>query len=469
MEKQEKYRELIAKLEERDEEKAAIISGISAVLQFSSFDQTAQKIFSTCKNLIDASSGYIALLSEDGSENEVLYLDSGGLPCSVDPHLPMPIRGLREVAYRDKRVVYDNNFGNSKWMKYIPGGHVRLDNVLFSPLLLKGKAVGLIGLANKQGGFTGNDAELALIFGALAAAALHNSRVYENLNISQQRFKSLIGAARSIIIALDSRFRIFEYNSFSEELFGLKRQNALGKNFLSLLFEGKELEKMKAKIEQAVKGKYIKDFETKVSSRDGKELIISWSMTGIKDLPGIEQAVITIGQDITERKKIETDLEYLSYHDRLTGTYNRIYFEEELKRLDTGRQLPLSIIIADLNNLKYLNDSYGHFEGDKLLKKAAIVLKKSCRKEDILARWGGDEFTMLLPQTTFKSAEKIKQRIEQLAAKESIKGLPVSLAIGVATKKKEEVNVVEIIKEAEDNMYKDKRLKKTAPIHSKDN
>ncbi|MDZ7838890.1 MAG: GAF domain-containing protein [Actinomycetota bacterium] len=223
MEREEKLEALVAELNKLDKEKLAIITGISAVLKFNTFEKTAKKIFETCKDIIGAYSGYVALLSSDGHENEVLFLDSGGLSCNVDPQLPMPIRELRSDAYHQKRVVYDNNFNQSKWMEFIPQGHVILKNVLFSPLLVDGKAVGLIGLANKPGGFNDNDAELALIFGNLAAAALRNSRMYEKLNESQQRFKSLIQAATSIIIGVDSSCRIFEINKFGQDLLKIKQ------------------------------------------------------------------------------------------------------------------------------------------------------------------------------------------------------------------------------------------------------
>jgi len=97
---------------------------------------------------------------------------------------------------------------------------------------------------------------------------------------------------------------------------------------------------------------------------------------------------IEITQEITEAKILEAEIRYLTFHDKLTGLYNRAFFEEELKRLDTKRQLPISIVMGDLNGLKLVNDAFGHNEGDKLLKGIAEVLKRSCRKEDIIARWG---------------------------------------------------------------------------------
>ncbi len=176
----------------REKEIKGLLRGARAVLEQENFLDTAKKVFSICCELTGASSGYVALLSDAGEENEVLFLESGGLPCNVDPELPMPIRGLREVAYRTNSVVYDNRFMDSKWAGYMPQGHVRLENVMFSPLVIQEKTVGIIGLANKQGDFTKNDADIAAGFGELAAIALQNSRNLEKREMAEQQKETLI-------------------------------------------------------------------------------------------------------------------------------------------------------------------------------------------------------------------------------------------------------------------------------------
>ena len=115
-------------------------------------------------------------------------------------------------------------------------------------------------------------------------------------------------------------------------------------------------------------------------------------------MDGKPLAIMVLVIDITARKKEAERIKYLSFHDGLTGLYNRAYFEEELKRLDTPRQLPLSFIIGDLNSLKLVNDSYGHRFGDAMIIRAAKIIKKYCRDEDVIARWGGDEFVILLAE-----------------------------------------------------------------------
>lgn len=153
-------------------------------------------------------------------------------------------------------------------------------------------------------------------------------------------------------------------------------------------------------------------------------------------------------------KKIEDDLKYLSYHDSLTGLYNRSYFEEGLKRIDTPRQLPIGIIIGDLNSLKLINDCLGHSTGDRLLVAAAEVLKNACRKEDIIARYGGDEFSIILPGVSSKDLVKIKERIMNLCTAKSIEyELPISIALGISLKETKNKDIKDAVREAEDKMY----------------
>lgn len=159
---------------------------------------------------------------------------------------------------------------------------------------------------------------------------------------------------------------------------------------------------------------------------------------------------------IVEQKQAEEQIRYMSFHDGLTGLYNRYYLEEEMKRLDRKRQLPISIIMVDLNGLKLVNDTYGHYLGDEMLKYAAEIINNSCRQEDITARWGGDEFVILLSQTDQKETEKIQKRIKEGCREAYVREVPVSLAIGSSTKEEAEKQIEEVVKEAEDSMYQQK-------------
>jgi diguanylate cyclase (GGDEF)-like protein/PAS domain S-box-containing protein len=165
--------------------------------------------------------------------------------------------------------------------------------------------------------------------------------------------------------------------------------------------------------------------------------------------------------DITERKRLEELLRYQSSTDVSTGIYNRNFFEEELARFERGREYPISIVIADVDGLKNVNDTLGHAVGDELLQHAANVLRTVFRAGDVLARIGGDEFGALLPATDSAAVDQIVSRIrEGLAEYNALHAdLPLQLSIGAATAEKG--NLTEIFTLADQRMYADKSVRKS--------
>jgi signal transduction histidine kinase/PAS domain-containing protein len=178
---EEEMQRALQEAEQHRQEAEALLRAARAVMTQHTFADAAWEIFERCRETIGAPAGYVSLLSDAGDCNEVVFLESGGLPCSVDPDLPMPIRGLRAEVYRTGEVVYDNDFAHSEYVKFLPDGHVALENVLFAPLVHEAKVVGLLGLSNKPGGFTTHDARLAVGFAYLAAVALVSRRAEEAL------------------------------------------------------------------------------------------------------------------------------------------------------------------------------------------------------------------------------------------------------------------------------------------------
>lgn len=175
----------------------------------------------------------------------------------------------------------------------------------------------------------------------------------------------------------------------------------------------------------------------------------------------LELVELLVAHALSALQRLEMDkkIRYLGFHDSLTGLYNRHYLNEEINRLDTKRQLPISVIIGDLNGLKLINDIFGHEEGDKFLKKAAELLKECVREEDILGRWGGDEFMIILPKTSCEEAEEILTRINRKVQQTYDDKRPISISLGRATK---DMNFIDpfnkIIEEADYKMYKNKAV-----------
>jgi len=153
-------------------------------------------------------------------------------------------------------------------------------------------------------------------------------------------------------------------------------------------------------------------------------------------------------------------ISFLSYHDYLTGLYNRAYFEEAKLRLDTPGMLPISIIMGDINGLKLINDGFGHPKGDELLVEIANILKSCGRPEDIISRIGGDEFGIILPQTDMQTAQRVCSCIYDTCKQYSLQGSSIypSISLGYATKSSETETLDEILIAAEESMSKQKLL-----------
>jgi diguanylate cyclase (GGDEF)-like protein/putative nucleotidyltransferase with HDIG domain len=166
--------------------------------------------------------------------------------------------------------------------------------------------------------------------------------------------------------------------------------------------------------------------------------------------------------DISNRKQAEEDIYFLSYHDYLTGLYNRRFYEEELARLDTAENLPLTLIMADVNGLKLINDSFGHTMGDELLKKAAQLILAICPEESIVARLGGDEFIVILPQKDVFQAVETMNNLKTKTSSEKIGGFDLSISFGYETKETMNQDIQEIYKHAEDDMYRHKLYESTS-------
>lgn len=189
--------------------------------------------------------------------------------------------------------------------------------------------------------------------------------------------------------------------------------------------------------------------------KNGKVIWVETSTKYRYNADGDIEAV-GVSRNIEERKKSEKEILYLSYHDQLTGLYNRRFYEEELARLDVARNLPITLVMGDVNGLKLINDSFGHLVGDDLIRKVGEVIKKCCRGDDIIARLGGDEFVIILPKTNSLEAASILTRITYLLLREKVGSVDISISFGFETKVHEEQDIQEVFKNTESNMYRHK-------------
>lgn len=191
-------------------------------------------------------------------------------------------------------------------------------------------------------------------------------------------------------------------------------------------------------------------------AKDGTKLPVEEDISPIKGSDQGITGIVTVFRDITPKIEKQKQTEYLSYHDVLTGLYNRRFAEDMLKRIDLNRNLPLTVMVMDLNGLKLTNDAFGHDLGDLLLMKSADIMKSHLREGDVLSRMGGDEFMVLMPKTSMKEAEDVKIKIMKEADACEVGPVQISIAIGIATKTLKHQNIQEIVKVSDNNMYCEK-------------
>ncbi len=280
------------------------------------------------------------------------------------------------------------------------------------------------------------------------------------LKKSEDTFRTLFeGSSDSILILRKNA--IIDCNPAATDLFGFgTKEGLLGKSIpqISLTYQpdGKssqdEVDRVSKLMEKSKKYK----FEWWFQKFDGTVFPVEVMLTSI--LLNGKKVLHASCRDISDRKQMELKLEYLSYHDQLTGIYNRRFFEEELKRLDVPRNYPLTIVVADVNGLKLINDSFGHTVGDEIIQKVASAIMKGCRADDIAARLGGDEFVILLPCTSSRETANIIKRIKNISGNERVGTIGISSSFGWASKEDENETIYEIFKKAEDLMYKQKLI-----------
>jgi diguanylate cyclase (GGDEF)-like protein/PAS domain S-box-containing protein len=415
--------------------------------------------------LTQSRDGFITLIEEGQSDTGIwVWSKSTAQKCNVPDgfsKLPVSRAGYWADAIRQKRPVMMNEFKDRENVE-LPEGHIPVKRFLSVPVLEGGRVVAAVGIANKKTNYTDRDQMTLSLVMSNVWALIRRRRSDELLKKEKDLFKTTLLSIGDAILATDEQGKVIVINEVAQDLTGYKSSEAIGKNHEEIfnIIHEKNRKRMEAPVRKVLKtGKTIAMANhTILISKSGREYPITDSAAPILGENGEIRGVVLAFRDVTFEKEKMDAIRYLSYHDQLTGIFNRPFFEEEIRRLNTKRNLPISIVLADVNCLKLANDAFGHATGDKILKKSARIIQNCCRGDDIFARVGGDEFAILLPKTTYEDAKRIVDRIKAICATTQLQAVALSIAFGISTKTEVHDDIRQVQKKAEDDMYKNKLL-----------
>jgi diguanylate cyclase (GGDEF)-like protein/PAS domain S-box-containing protein len=292
-----------------------------------------------------------------------------------------------------------------------------------------------------------------------------HEKAYRELQEVGEKYRTIIHVSPVAVITLDTALRVTSWSSAAENLFGMTEKSTLNKKIFDLIGDRHDI--LQSCCKKALKGETTNNLELFSKSSDEQEICLNLFMSSMRDFKGSVNGIVMVALDVTDRKNAEKELldsekklRYLSFHDSLTGLFNRTYYEKQVERIEQEGQYPVAVIIADINDLKLVNDTLGHGKGDYYLKNCAALLKNNLRSGDLLARVGGDEFVLLMPKTDRKSAKKLAEiiHLEVEGYNRTKPELPLGLSVGLAVRESNTQSMRSTLTEADTMMYKNKKI-----------
>ncbi len=279
----------------------------------------------------------------------------------------------------------------------------------------------------------------------------------QSLAHSHDLMRYVIEHANAAVAVHDKYFRYMYVSQSYLDQYHIHDKKVIGRHHYEVIPDLPQ--KWRNAHQRALNGEIVSQDRDPFYRPDGTLEWTRWECRPWYESDGSIGGFIIYTEIITDQVNYEQQLKHLSFHDQLTGLYNRAYLEAELDRFGKSREFPITVISMDLDGLKLVNDTLGHEQGDEHLRACAQILQDTFRASDIVARVGGDEFVALLPKTDLEAGEKIVNRIyarlESYNQKQKSQ-IPLSLSIGLACAQSVSQDLNQVYKQADDYMYRDK-------------
>ncbi|NOY67724.1 MAG: EAL domain-containing protein [Gammaproteobacteria bacterium] len=238
----------------------------------------------------------------------------------------------------------------------------------------------------------------------------------EKMQKAEAMYRDLVETAHDLVWSMNTQGEWIYLNNASGKLYGYTPKEMIGRNVKEFQHPDFAIQEQEA-FEKISQGHELYQFETTHIDRHGKAIHLSLNARSKTDSDGNIIRITGTARDITATKEYQRQLSYQAEHDALTGLYNRRLFQQELDRVmarNTRSASTSGLLYIDLDQFKYINDTLGHAAGDRLLIEISNMLTVNAREGDLLARFGGDEFTLLLYNIEVQNLEVIAENFRQL-------------------------------------------------------
>lgn len=440
-------------------------------LSFQSRQEQVDYVLHRALELTESKYGYLFYFDEETAEFTLNSWTNGAMAeCHIlNPQTKYDLdkTGLWGEVVRQRKPIIVNDFQRPNPLKRgYPEGHIAIENFMSAPIIMEEKIVMVIGLANKPTDYNGNDVANITILMCGVWQAVQRKAAQEQLAYERNRYLQTLISIGDGVLVVDRDGKIEMLNHVAQRLTGWTNEEAHGKEYKDVFVLSHEYpgHSITDPIESVFRTNTAQELENHavLTARDGDRHFLEDNASPIINERNESTGVVLVFRDVTEKREQKNRIEYLSFHDTLTSLFNRRYFEEALMRTDTEGNLPISIVMGDINGLKLTNDVFGHTYGDMLLTGVSAVFRNNCRSNDIIARWGGDEFILLFPKTDLEETQKIVLRIKKEFSEKRIRGIRGSISMGICCKTDSSESMADVLSKAEENMYSEKTLERKA-------